>query len=253
MGTYANRYFEEMNNLLKRVFSQQKEEINKVAKLFAATIVAKKTIWAFGCTHASMMAAELYYRAGGLIPIKGIFAPGLWLDQIPVTRTSNLEKLEGYGKVILADLPLEAGDVLLVASTSGKNAVPVDVALAGKEKGLTVVALTSLEYSASVTPGHSSGKRLWEIADLVLDNGAPRGDALISFPGYPKFSVSVGATSTVTGALLLNSIVVETVGLLLEAGYEPPVYLSGNVEGGMEANKRAMEKLTKTAGLSLMR
>ena len=240
MPQYAERYYEQLTELVERVFVAQREKISATAALFADAIMEKRTIWSFGCTHASMMAAELYYRAGGLIPIQGIFGPGLWLDQLPVTRTSELEKLEGYGRVILADLPLKAGDVLMVASTSGKNAVPVEVALEGKARGLSIVALTSIPYSSTVEPNHSSGRRLLEIADIILDNGAPKGDALMAYPEFPHFSGRVGAASTVSGALLLNAIVVETVGLLLQAGHKPPVYVSGNVEGGMEANRKAM-------------
>lgn len=237
---YADEYYSHINTLIDEVYHKQKETIGKVARLLAHTVEAHRTIWTFGCTHGSMLAAEMYYRAGGLIPVKGIFAPGLWLDQLPVTRTSNLEKLEGYGKVILEDLPLVAQDVLLVSSTSGKNAVPVEVALEGKRRGLTVVALTSLEYSQQMESGHSSGKKLYEIADIVLDNGAPYGDASIAYPQFPEFKNSVGAVSTITGAVILNAIVVETVGLLLEDGFDPPVYVSGNIQGGMEANKQAM-------------
>lgn len=246
MPTYAERYYSQMNDLLDDIYKSQKETIGEVARLLADTIKAKRTIWTFGCTHGSMLAAEMYYRAGGLIPVKGIFAPGLWLDQIPVTRTSNLEKLEGYGKVILDGLPLQAKDVLIVTSTSGKNAVPVEVALEAKAKGLTIVALTSLPYSKQIESGHSSREKLYTIADIVLDNGAPHGDALISYPEFPNFKEMVGATSTVTGAMLLNAIVVETVGLLLEDGYEPPVYMSGNVAGGMEHNTRAMSDYSRS-------
>ena len=249
MPIYADRYYEQMTKLVEGVFSAQRKEIAAVAALFVDAIVAKRTIWAFGCTHSSMMAAELYYRAGGLVPVRGIFGPGLWPDQLPVTRTSELEKLEGYGKVILADLPLKPGDVLMVSSTSGKNAVPVEVALEGKARGLTVVGLTSLPYSGSVESNHSSGKRLSEIADIVLDNAAPKGDALIGYPEFPHFLGFVGATSTVSGALILNAIVVETVGLLLEKGHKPPVYISGNVEGGMEANRKAMAEDREGAGV----
>ncbi len=240
MVKYAERYYSQISVLLEGTYHSQKETIGTVARVLADTIEAKHTIWTFGCTHGSMLAAEMYYRAGGLIPVKGIFAPGLWLDQIPVTRTSNLEKLEGYGKVILDGLPLQTGDVLIVTSTSGKNAVPVEVALEGKARGLTVVALTSLEYSKQIEAGHSSAEKLYTIADIVLDNGAPYGDALISYPGFPGFAGAVGATSTITGALLLNAIVVETVGLLLEDGFDPPVYMSGNIKGGMEHNKRVI-------------
>ena len=240
---YADKYYSHINNLMEEVYCKQKEIIGEVARLLVKTIQANRTIWTFGCTHGSMLAAEMYYRAGGLIPVKGIFAPGLWLDQLPVTRTSNLEKLEGYGRVILEDLPLQAQDVLIVSSTSGKNAVPVEVALEGKNRGLIVVAVTSLMYSQQIESGHSSGQKLYDVADIVLDNRAPYGDALMSYPDFPEFKNSAGAVSTITGALILNSIVVETVGLLLDAGFEPPVYVSGNITGGMEANKRAMVDL----------
>lgn len=235
---YADRYYQAVKTLCEQAHETQQAKIQTVASILSRAIQASHMIWTFGCTHSAMMAAELYYRAGGLVPIKGIFGPGLWLNEIPVSRTSALEGLEGYGEAILDGLPLEKDDVIIIASTSGRNAVPLEVALKCKEKGLIVVALTSIGYSSSVSSRHSSGKRLYEVADIVLDNGAPKGDALITFPDYPNYGKAVGPCSTVIGALILNEVVVQTVANMLEAGMEPPTFVSGNIDGGTKSNKQ---------------
>ena len=239
--SHADTYVDRVTELIRDTYRSQRQQISEVAGVFSEAIKESRSIWAFGCTHAAAMAAELYYRAGGLIPIKGIFGPGLWLDQQPVTRTSYLEGLEGYGKAILSDLDLKANDVAIVISTSGRNAVPIEVALECKAKGLYVLGLTSVPYSKAVYSRHSSGKRLFEVVDSYIDNGVPAGDALLDYSTNDGSSIRACPGSTVTGAVLLNAVVAEVIGDLIESGFDPPVFVSGNLDGGTEQNRKRME------------
>jgi uncharacterized phosphosugar-binding protein len=192
----------------------------------------------FGAGHAGILAQELFYRAGGLVPICPILPPGLTTDVRPVTLTSRLERLPEFGAQIIAETPIGAGDVLIVHSVSGRNAAAVEVAQGGKERGAYVIAVTSLEYSRSVQPRKPGMPRLFEVADLVLDNRAPVGDALVEVPGIQQ---RVAPSSTVTGAAILNTVVARAVGLIHERGGDPPVFMSANLDGGDEYNQRWLE------------
>jgi uncharacterized phosphosugar-binding protein len=136
-------------------------------------------------------------------------------------------------------IPIGAGDVVLVHSVSGRNAAPVEVALYAKQQGAKVIALTSLDYSRSVAPRSGTGYRLYEVADLVIDNGAPRGDAIVQLKGFPQ---PVAPVSTVLGAALVNAVVAEACAILLERGISPPVFMSANLDGGDAHNARLMER-----------
>jgi uncharacterized phosphosugar-binding protein len=127
---------------------------------------------------------------------------------------------------------------VIVHSVSGRNAVAVEFAAAARERGATVIALTSLTYSQSVQPRQPGMKRLYEVADLVLDNLAPVGDALVSVPGLPQ---RVSPASTVTGAAILNSMVARAVELIVLRTGDAPVFVSANLDGGDEHNQRWLE------------
>jgi uncharacterized phosphosugar-binding protein len=227
------RYFAEVRKVLDWAEETQAEVIGRVADLMAEAISSDRMVYVFGCSHASILAAETFYRAGGLAAISPIFAPGLTVDVRPMDRTTRLERLPGFASLILADVPLGAGDVFLVISVSGRNTVPVEMAMEGKAHGATVVAVTSVSYSQTVTSRHPSGQRLFEVADHVIDLGGVPGDAIVTFDGLAQ---AVGPSSTVVGAALLNALVCETVERLLATGETPPIFLSANLDGGDEHN-----------------
>jgi uncharacterized phosphosugar-binding protein len=160
----------------------------------------------------------------------------------PLTRpglSGRLERVPGLAKLILDGHDLRAGEVLIVISNSGINSVPVEVALEGKERDLTVIALTSLSYSRAVATRHPGGKRLFEMADIVLDTCGELGDAAIAYAGFPG---KVAPTSMLAGGYLINSLVCRVAELFLEHGLTPPVYLSANLPGGDEHNQRLEAK-----------
>jgi len=231
-------YLEQVIQLLQEISRSQKEAVERAAQVMADAIQADHLVYAFGATHASILAQELFYRAGGLVPINPILPPGLTTEVRPATLTSKLERLPGLGAQILSECPIEAGDVLIVHSVSGRNAAAVEIAQGARQRGAFVIALTSLVYSRSVQPRQPGMLRLFEAADLILDDGAPIGDALIELPGLPQ---KVGPVSTVTGAALLNAVVVRTAELLLERTGDPPVFMSANLDGGDEHNRRWLD------------
>jgi uncharacterized phosphosugar-binding protein len=159
----------------------------------------------------------------------------LTCDVRPLPLTSALERIDGYALAAVKHIPISASDVVLVHSVSGRNAAPVEVALYAKQQGAKVIALTSLDYSQSVAPRSGTGYRLFEVADLVIDNGAPRGDAIVQLEGFPQL---VAPVSTVLGAALVNAVVAEACAILLERGVTPPVFMSANLDGGDAHNAR---------------
>ncbi len=231
-------YLNAIIQLLQQVKETQAEAIERAAQVIAAAIEAEALVYAFGPTHASILTQELFYRAGGLVPVNPILPPGLTTDIRPVTLTSKLERLSGFGAQILSETPIEAGDVLIVHSVSGRNAAAVEMAQGAHQRGAYVIAVTSLAYSRATQPRQPGMPRLFEVADLVLDDCAPVGDALIELPGQPQ---KVGPSSTVTGAAIVNAIVVRTAELLLERTGDMPVFMSANLDGGDEHNRRWLE------------
>ena len=153
--------------MLEETFAAEGESIEKTVAALCAAITEKRAIYIFGASHAGILAEEMYYRAGGLMLINPIFGSEIMLNRAPVTVTSRMEQLEGYGAVLAEGVDFHAGDVLIVHSVSGRNAVAIDLVLAARAKGVQIIALTNLRYSQSVTSRHSSGKRLFELADIA--------------------------------------------------------------------------------------
>lgn len=231
-------YLETAIQLLQEIRRTELEAIEKGAAVIAEAIQADHLVYIFGPTHAGILAQEMFYRAGGLVPVNPILPPGLTTDVRPVTLTSRLERMSGFGAQIVAETPIEAGDVVIVHSVSGRNAAVVEVAQGARQRGAFVIAITSLEYSRSVQPRQPGMPRLFEAADLVLDNHAPVGDALVELLGLHQ---RVGPISTVTGAAILNAMVVRVAQIILERTGDAPVFMSANLDGGDAHNQRWLE------------
>lgn len=234
-----NAYFKNFADLLECVWESQKENMENAARTLAEATVHGKNIFAFGCSHAGLIALELYYRTGGMATINPVRAPGLCLDVDPATMTSQIERLPEYGKVIADHQPIGEGDTVIVHSVSGRNTVTVDFAVRCKEKGATVIALTSLEAGKAVPSRHPSGKLLKDVADIVLDNCGCVGDASIVIEGIPE---KVGPTSTAIGAVMLNAVMTRAVEICVSMGVVPPVFISANVQGGDTHNQAMLER-----------
>ena len=232
-------YFDNINRVFAKVLETQREKLTLGARKMCDATMNGHNIFAFGCSHAGLITLELYYRTGGMATINPVRAPGLNLDIDPATMTSQMERLNDYGKIIIDALPLGTDDVIIIHSVSGRNTVTVDAAMRAREKGAYVIALTNMEMTTQVSSRHPSGKNLYETADLVLDNCGCPGDASLTVPGVPE---RVAPTSTAVGAAMLNAMMAQAVSFVVEAGGIPPVFVSANLDGGDEHNRAMLAK-----------
>lgn len=195
---------------------------------------------AFGTGHSQAFAMEIAGRAGGLIPTNRISLTDLVLFGSRETSelTATLEREPGLVDELMATVPVGEHDVFLIASNSGVNGSIVGTALWAKERGHRVIAVTSLEHTARVEPKHPSGKRLSEIADVVIDNLAPYGDTTLDI----NDDVRVGAVSSMTAAFIAQSLTLSVARTIAARGEVPPIYISANIPGGDEHNS-ALEAL----------
>jgi uncharacterized phosphosugar-binding protein len=231
----SNDYLEQIRAAVERVGTGQDDAKQRAADLLAEAVRNGGVIQAFGCGHSEALAMEIAGRAGGLVPTNRIALRDIVLyggEPLEVLADPAVERRPEIAHQLYELAPVKPDDVFVIASNSGINGAVVEMALLVKERGHGLVAITSAEHSAGVASRHPSGRKLGDIADVVLDNGAPYGDATIALPG----GGAVGAVSSITAALLAQQIVVEVVARLLAAGMTPPVYLSDNVPGGKEHN-----------------
>lgn len=232
-------YLNHLKELLEKIRMTQWEAIDSCARKMAEAIAGGNSVYAFGASHAGIIAQEMFYRTGGLAVLNAILPSEFMLNTRPVTQTSAMERLEGYPSVILRNSELKAGDVLLLHSVSGRNPAAIEMAVEASKMGVLTVALTNMEYTTQVTSRHSSGKKLCDVCDIVIDNCGDFEDSSLLLPGMKQ---KVAPTSSVTGCAIVNMIVARIVEYLLEMGVEPPVFHSANVDGGDEYNKVLFEK-----------
>ncbi|WP_390889929.1 sugar isomerase domain-containing protein [Dactylosporangium aurantiacum] len=220
---------------IQRVSSTQVDQVARAADLITGTLQAGGVIQAFGCGHSEALAMEIAGRAGGLVPTNRIALRDIVLyggDAAGVLGDPQLERTPSVAHRLYDLAPVKPDDTFVIASNSGVNGAVVEMAQLVKQRGHALIAITSLEHSSRVDSRHDSGMKLSDLADVVLDNGAPYGDASLPLPG----GGAVGAVSSITAALLAQQIVTEVVARLLALGVTPPVYLSDNVPGGREHN-----------------
>ena len=232
---YATQLFSIVVNTINRVLQDEEDQIKALVLLIIKSISADGVVHVFGSGHSHLFAEDMGFRAGGLVPINPILDIGYTLMGGPPSRSSRLERLDGFASALLDGYELLPGEVFIVMSQSGRNPGPVEAALYAKEKGLQVVAITSVEQSKSQDSRHPSGKKLYEIADLVIDSHVPSGDAAVEIKtGQPK----VAPISTIVGSTILQSVVAEVAGKITEKGDVPLVWVSSNVDGGDEHNDK---------------
>lgn len=204
----------------------QREALETAANWLSESLQQDGLLYVTGTGHSHMLAEEVFYRAGGIAAVYPLLDSALMLHE-GASKSSLVERLEGFAKILLDATALSEKDLLVVASNSGRNAFPVEVVLEAKKRGCKTVAITSLEHSRKVSSRHSSGKRLFELADLVIDNAVPYGDASVELKGL---AVKVGAVSSITGVYIMNAMVVRAVELTIQAGSVPEIFVSANVQ-----------------------
>jgi uncharacterized phosphosugar-binding protein len=222
--------FDTLQAMLRQVEETQTTAIRAAGHLVANCLAKDGLIHLFGTGHSHILAEELFDRAGGLAAINPILDPGLMLHESALTST-DVERLEGYAPIVLSRYTFSSNDVMIVISNSGRNAAPIEAALEARRRGLPVIALTALAYSKSSSSRHSSGKRLFELADVVLDNCGVPGDGAVQVEGLPE---RICPTSTITGAALLHAVVYEAVTILLAWGIQPAIIRSANLDSDQD-------------------
>lgn len=209
--------------------------------LMTAAIRAGGVAYAFGTGHSEAFAMEIAGRAGGLIPTRKVALRDLALvGDLPVAelRGANLERNPDVADRLFEIAKVGPHDVVLIASNSGVNGSIVGFALAAKRAGNPVIAVTSIDHTTKVQPKHGSGKRLKDIADVVIDNLAPYGDAAITVGA----DVPVGAVSSITAAFIAQLLTIGVAERFIAAGDAAPLYLSANIPGGDEHNTALEER-----------
>ncbi|MFF9406486.1 SIS domain-containing protein [Streptomyces anandii] len=232
--TPAGQFLDAAIGLLQRVRDEEAEPISAAGTLLADTVAAGGRLFAFGAGHSSLAAQDLVYRAGGLALMNLLAVPGaVGVDVVPATLGSALERVDGLATAVLDSSPLRAGDALVIISLSGRNALPVEMALHARALGVRVIGVTSVAYAAQTTSRHASGTFLKDHCDLVLDSKIAVGDAELALDTVPA---PFAPASTVVTAALLQAVMATTAATLADRGIEPPLLRSGNVDGGHEWN-----------------
>lgn len=233
MTNSAIKYTTALNDVLNHILETQMDQVEKAADIVAAAIAQDGLLYTFGTGHSHVTAEDLTYRAGSLIAVDAIMERSLSGHE-KVAQSEYMERVEGIAKVILDYYEITPHDALLVVSNSGRNAAPIEMAMIAHARGVPVIGVTSLAHSRGTTSRHSSGKKMYEYCDVVIDNLCPKGDCLLRLDGLEQ---PVGAGSSVATLFILNMIVTQAVQNLLDQGVVPPVGMSGNLDGSYEYNK----------------
>lgn len=216
-------YFATITELLGRIEAEEADALSSASDAVADVICDDRLVHVFGCGHSHLVALDTFYRAGGLACVSAMLDEDLMLHD-GAAKSSRMEKMPGVGAEVYRRHAVETGDLVVVISASGKNAAPVEVLRAAKVDGVKTVAISSSAYK-------SHGGVLLNEADIGIDSKVAYGDAVI-----PVGDAKMGGMSTFAGLFILNSMLIDGARKALERGVEPPIYRSGNIEGGTARN-----------------
>jgi uncharacterized phosphosugar-binding protein len=227
----ATEYFQKAGQLMEKIHTTQLGNIQQAAKACAASIAAGRAMHLFGSGHSVIPVLDMFPRYGAYVGIHPIMDPRLMWFSVTGPGGARellwLERTEGYIEQVLLSHHLDPRDTIIVYSHGGLNAAPVEMALAGKQWGLTVIAVTCGANRAINQPTHSSGKSLHDVADIMLDNCCPPEDALVEVKGRPE---KVGGSSTLAAVVISMALLAETTAELVKLGKTPErIFVSPNV------------------------
>jgi uncharacterized phosphosugar-binding protein len=242
MPNSAFEYIHQSQAILERIEATQMDAIASAADLFANTIAGDGLVHMFGTGHSRIFVEEMFPRHGSFPGFHPIVELSLTFHNLVVGSNGQrqamfLEHVEGLGQVILRNFVFAPPDCFLLFSNSGINEVVVDVALEAKRLGLKVVAVVSLDHCQASTALHSSGKKLPDIADIIIDNCTPAGDAMVRIPHLVD---PVGPGSTIGAAAVTNAIKCLVAEKLTALG-KPPLVLTSSHFIGSEASKKRFD------------
>jgi len=243
----ATAFLETVQSALTKVISSEVKNLKAAADVIADCILEEDKgrvfhVWGPG-GHSSIIAEEALYRKGGLACVNPILDPGISLSHGALKEINGLERVEGYARAVLDYHQVKTGDVLLLGSAYGVNVVTIEAALEAKQRGVTVIAITSPEFSRSVDrnhPGrHKSKKNLYEVADITINSFVPPGDAVVKIPGLDQ---KVSPIGTIMQCAVFQALVALVVDKLVKRGVKPPIWTNALEIGGVEANRKYIKK-----------
>lgn len=236
----AETVFDAILSIVNEVRTTQMEPIKAAAGKVSERLLQGGIIHVFGAGHSRAFGMEMCGRAGGLAPMKLV-----GLEDIAAMEDGqgiNLIELEREPRTAHRLLELHevrSEDAFVIVSNSGRNGSSVELALECRKRDIPVIAVTSLAHSRQTDSRHPSGKKLYEVADIVIDNCCPYGDVILDIPHLQE---KTGSASSVAGAIIAQSLTVEIIGLFVQAERTPPVYISANVDGGDEHNRKIVQQ-----------
>ncbi|RLU90507.1 SIS domain-containing protein [Streptomyces griseocarneus] len=236
----AGQFFDAAIGLLRRARDEEAGHIAEAGSMIADIVADGGRLFVFGAGHSSLPAQDVVYRAGGIALMNLLAVPGvIGLDVMPATLGSALERVDGLAGAVLDTSPAQPGDLLIIISLSGRNSLPVEMAMNARALGLKVIGVTSLAYAEHTRSRHASGTFLKDHCDLVVDSKIDIGDAELT---ADNIAAPFGPASTVVTSALMQAIVATAAGELAARGIDPPMLRSGNVDGGHEWNGRVMDE-----------
>lgn len=236
----AGQYLDAAIGLLRRVRDEEDRNIAAAGTLIADTVAEGGRLFAFGAGHSSLAAQDVVYRAGGLALMNLLSVPGVvGVDVMPATLGSALERVDGLAGAVLDSSPVRAGDTLVIISLSGRNSLPVEMAMNARALGLRVIGVTSVAYAEETKSRHVSGTFLKDHCDIVLDSKIEVGDAELT---YDTVDAPFGPASTMVASALMQATMATAAAALADRGIQPPLLRSGNVDGGHEWNGRVFSE-----------
>lgn len=232
MNNFTSNYYIEVNKRLEKIHSMQQENINTAAKLLYDAECNGNKIYTFGTGHSHLIGQELYARAGGYAKIYPILETELTLLTHP-TKSTHIERMVEYADILEILYDIKAGDVVIASSNSGRNALVIEYMMRLKRRGVQIIAITSLTHSSQIASRHESGLRLFEVADVTIDNYAPYGDATTKLDE----NIKMGPVSTITSCFISQLIVGNFVEILVKHQHDAPVFKSSNMDGADAYNE----------------
>ena len=242
-GSVMDAYYKEVIGIITDIHENEKERILQCARVVADQVKEDRLIHIWGPGgHSNLAAMEVFFRAGGLMHVSAILNQETMLNG-GAMKSMQVERLPGYGRIVVNDYGIGKGDLLIVVNAYGINSATIDAALTAKENGATVIGICSHEHARNTPPDHvarhPSKKNLQDVVDYTIDCKVKVGDAVLELPGFEQ---KIGALSTFANAYVLNAMVVEAINMLVEDGVNPPVWRSGNCVGGDEWNNQFIQR-----------